>query len=152
MLKENEEKGTKNRVVVFDVKQDDNILKQVHCAALCLLLNVHAGPYACSARRARARLWRYCRYGAYRENGREHPADLYYPPWYFDQQRFARRKLTRLVAGLQIPTCRANPLLGARVNVLGTLNVFEAARIFKEKHVRHPLPCDRDVTAPSRVA
>ncbi len=32
------------------------------------------------------------------------------------------------LAGLQIPACRANPLLGARVNVLGTLNVFEAAR------------------------
>lgn len=32
------------------------------------------------------------------------------------------------LAGLQIPSCRAQPLLGARVNVLGTLNVFEAAR------------------------
>jgi nucleoside-diphosphate-sugar epimerase len=31
------------------------------------------------------------------------------------------------LAGLQTPTCRANPLLGARVNVLGTLAVFEAA-------------------------
>ncbi len=31
------------------------------------------------------------------------------------------------LAGLQVPTCRANPLLGARVNVLGTLAVFEAA-------------------------
>ncbi|MCY3023273.1 MAG: SDR family oxidoreductase [Planctomycetota bacterium] len=32
------------------------------------------------------------------------------------------------LAGLQVPTCRENPVLGARVNVLGTLNVFEAAR------------------------
>ena len=32
------------------------------------------------------------------------------------------------LAGLQVPTCRANPVLGARVNVIGTLNVFEAAR------------------------
>lgn len=32
------------------------------------------------------------------------------------------------LAGLQIPTCRANPVLGAKVNVIGTLNVFEAAR------------------------
>jgi nucleoside-diphosphate-sugar epimerase len=32
------------------------------------------------------------------------------------------------LAGLQVPTCRANPRLGALVNVLGTLNVFEAAR------------------------
>lgn len=35
------------------------------------------------------------------------------------------------LAGLQIPTCRANPLLGARVNVLGTLAVFEAARALR---------------------
>jgi nucleoside-diphosphate-sugar epimerase len=32
------------------------------------------------------------------------------------------------LAGLQVPTCRANPILGARVNVLGTLAVFEAVR------------------------
>jgi nucleoside-diphosphate-sugar epimerase len=32
------------------------------------------------------------------------------------------------LAGLQVPTCRSNPVLGATVNVLGTLNVFEAAR------------------------
>ena len=30
------------------------------------------------------------------------------------------------LAGLQVPTCRANPILGAKVNVLGTLAVFEA--------------------------
>lgn len=37
---------------------------------------------------------------------------------------------TRIIhlAGLQVPTCRANPPLGALVNVVGTLNVFEAAR------------------------
>lgn len=33
------------------------------------------------------------------------------------------------LAGLQVPTCRADPMLGARVNVLGTLAVFEAARV-----------------------
>ena len=32
------------------------------------------------------------------------------------------------LAGLQVPTCRLDPLLGARVNVLGTLSVFEAAK------------------------
>lgn len=32
------------------------------------------------------------------------------------------------LAALQIPFCRPNPMLGARVNVLGTLAVFEAAR------------------------
>ena len=31
------------------------------------------------------------------------------------------------LAGLQVPSCRADPLLGARVNVLGSLAVFEAA-------------------------
>jgi nucleoside-diphosphate-sugar epimerase len=34
-------------------------------------------------------------------------------------------------AGLQVPTCRADPLLGARVNVLGTLAVFETASALK---------------------
>jgi nucleoside-diphosphate-sugar epimerase len=32
------------------------------------------------------------------------------------------------LAGLQVPTCRADPVLGANVNVIGTLAVFEAAR------------------------
>ena len=32
------------------------------------------------------------------------------------------------LAGLQTPTCRANPILGAKVNVLGTLAVFEAVK------------------------
>jgi nucleoside-diphosphate-sugar epimerase len=38
--------------------------------------------------------------------------------------------ITHLIhlAGLQVPTCRADPVLGAKVNVLGTLAVFEAVR------------------------
>jgi len=32
------------------------------------------------------------------------------------------------LAAMQIPMCRADPALGARVNVVGTVNVFEAAR------------------------
>jgi nucleoside-diphosphate-sugar epimerase len=32
------------------------------------------------------------------------------------------------LAGLQVPTCRANPILGAQVNVVGSLCVFEAVR------------------------
>lgn len=32
------------------------------------------------------------------------------------------------LAGLQVPFCKADPVLGARVNVVGTLNLFEAAR------------------------
>ncbi len=31
------------------------------------------------------------------------------------------------LAGLQVPSCKANPRLGAMVNVIGTINVFEAA-------------------------
>ena len=34
------------------------------------------------------------------------------------------------LAALQIPTCRANPVAGARVNVIGHINIFEAARKF----------------------
>ena len=37
------------------------------------------------------------------------------------------------LAGLQVPTCRANPLAGARVNVIGTLAVFEAAGALPNK-------------------
>jgi nucleoside-diphosphate-sugar epimerase len=37
------------------------------------------------------------------------------------------------LAGLQVPSCRANPILGARVNVLGTLAVFEAAVALKDQ-------------------
>jgi nucleoside-diphosphate-sugar epimerase len=32
------------------------------------------------------------------------------------------------LAGLQVPACRANPRLGAAVNVIGTINIFEAAK------------------------
>ena len=40
------------------------------------------------------------------------------------------------LAGLQVPACRDNPVLGAEVNVVGTVNVFEAVR------------ARRDITAP----
>jgi UDP-glucuronate 4-epimerase len=38
------------------------------------------------------------------------------------------QEITRVVhlAALQVPFCRADPVLGARVNVVGTVNVFEA--------------------------
>ncbi len=41
-----------------------------------------------------------------------------------------RHGITHVVhlAGLQVPTCRAVPILGAKVNVLGMLAVFEAVR------------------------
>src|SRR3954447_4695584 len=37
------------------------------------------------------------------------------------------------LAGLQTPTCRANPVLGAKVNVIGTLAIFEAALPLKDR-------------------
>lgn len=45
-------------------------------------------------------------------------------------QTVVQHQITHLVhlAGLQVPVCRADPLLGAKVNVLGTLAVFEAVR------------------------
>jgi nucleoside-diphosphate-sugar epimerase len=39
----------------------------------------------------------------------------------------ARPRAIVHLAGLQVPFCRADPVLGMRVNVLGTLHVFEAA-------------------------
>jgi nucleoside-diphosphate-sugar epimerase len=39
------------------------------------------------------------------------------------------------LAGLQVPTCKADPVTGALVNVAGTLNVFEAARQLGLKRV-----------------
>jgi nucleoside-diphosphate-sugar epimerase len=41
-----------------------------------------------------------------------------------------QHQITHIIhlAGLQVPTCRADPMLGARVNVLGTLVVFEAVK------------------------
>jgi nucleoside-diphosphate-sugar epimerase len=42
-------------------------------------------------------------------------------------QESSRRSVIHL-AGLQVPACQADPAAGALVNVVGTLNVFEAAR------------------------
>lgn len=39
------------------------------------------------------------------------------------------------LAGLQVPFCKADPALGARVNVVGTVNVFEAAKRRKLRNV-----------------
>jgi nucleoside-diphosphate-sugar epimerase len=41
-----------------------------------------------------------------------------------------RHGITHVIhlAGLQVPVCQANPILGAKVNVIGTLAVFEAVR------------------------
>lgn len=42
------------------------------------------------------------------------------------------------LAALQVPTCRDNPLAGAKVNVIGTLNIFEAAKA--QRAAGAPLP------------
>ncbi|HKP84742.1 MAG TPA: NAD-dependent epimerase/dehydratase family protein [Blastocatellia bacterium] len=42
-------------------------------------------------------------------------------------ERYAVTHIIHL-AGLQVPTCRVDPRLGAVVNVIGTINVLEAAR------------------------
>ena len=52
---------------------------------------------------------------------------------------FARRAITHVIhlAALQVPFCRANPVLGAQVNVVGTVNLFEAARQAGLKHLMY---------------
>ncbi|MGH9343315.1 MAG: NAD-dependent epimerase/dehydratase family protein, partial [Terriglobia bacterium] len=46
----------------------------------------------------------------------------------------AKNGITHIVhlAALQVPACAANPLLGGKVNVMGTLNVFETAKRRKD--------------------
>lgn len=46
------------------------------------------------------------------------------------REAFEKEGISHVVhlAGLQVPTCRADPTLGAKVNVIGTLAVFEAVR------------------------
>lgn len=41
------------------------------------------------------------------------------------------------LAALQVPFCRANPSLGARVNVQGTVHVFEAAKAAEIDHLAY---------------
>ncbi len=54
-----------------------------------------------------------------------------------DAFRSARPTHVLHLAGLQIPACRANPALGARVNVVGTVNLFEAARQAGIEHLAY---------------
>lgn len=49
-------------------------------------------------------------------------------PSFIDQLVEARPDAVIHLAGLQVPTCREKPVLGAKVNVIGSLNVFEAAK------------------------
>jgi nucleoside-diphosphate-sugar epimerase len=51
------------------------------------------------------------------------------------EELFDVHQPTRVIhlAALQIPFCRADPCLGARVNVEGTINIFEAVRARKDQ-------------------
>ena len=50
-----------------------------------------------------------------------------------------QHNVTRIIhlAALQVPFCKADPVLGAEVNVVGTVNVFEAARAQGIQHLAH---------------
>ena len=52
---------------------------------------------------------------------------------------FAEHGVTHVIhlAALQVPFCRADPVLGAEVNVTGTVNVFEAARAKGVDHIAY---------------
>ncbi len=41
------------------------------------------------------------------------------------------------LAALQVPFCKADPVAGAKVNVVGTINIFEAARKFGIKRIAY---------------
>jgi nucleoside-diphosphate-sugar epimerase len=49
------------------------------------------------------------------------------------------QKITHIIhlAALQVPFCRAEPIKGAQVNIIGTVNVFEAARQMGIPHVAY---------------
>lgn len=53
------------------------------------------------------------------------------------QQALDQSNATRVIhlAGLQVPVCKADPVGGALVNVVGTLNVFQAARTIGVRNV-----------------
>lgn len=59
------------------------------------------------------------------------PGDVSDAPMVLEAARRVGASHLLHLAGLQVPTCRADPILGARVNVLGTLAVFEAAGALK---------------------
>jgi UDP-glucuronate 4-epimerase len=52
---------------------------------------------------------------------------------------FSEHGITHVIhlAALQVPFCRANPVLGSQVNVVGTVNIFEAAHQHKLSHITY---------------
>lgn len=55
------------------------------------------------------------------------------------QQTIEKYNVSHIIhlGALQVPFCKADPVLGAQVNVVGTLNVFEAARAVGIEHVTY---------------
>lgn len=55
------------------------------------------------------------------------------------RQIIADNEITHIIhlAALQVPMCKANPILGAQVNVTGTMNIFEAARNAGLQHIAY---------------
>lgn len=55
------------------------------------------------------------------------------------RQVIAENEITHIIhlAALQVPMCKANPILGAQVNVTGTMNVFEGARNAGLQHIAY---------------
>lgn len=55
------------------------------------------------------------------------------------QETIEKYAITHIIhlGALQVPFCKANPVLGAQVNVVGTLNIFEAARAVGISHVTY---------------
>lgn len=51
----------------------------------------------------------------------------------------AAQGMTHIIhlAALQVPACKANPVLGAQVNVVGTVNLFEAAQQAGIRHIAY---------------
>ena len=54
-------------------------------------------------------------------------------------QIIAAHKVNKIIhlAALQVPFCKADPVMGAQVNVVGTVNIFEAARKFNIPHITY---------------
>lgn len=52
---------------------------------------------------------------------------------------FEQHEITRVIhlAALQVPFCRKDPVLGSQVNVVGTVNIFQAAQVVNLRHIAY---------------
>lgn len=55
------------------------------------------------------------------------------------------------LAGLQVPTCRSRPILGGRVNVIGTLTVFEAIKQYNDEMARKMIAKHKKIDSKGNV-